>query len=76
MSETMATTLHMYKIEHSMQISLRILKIACNTDHVLQYCWGNLNLNLQMAVRLKIPLTILDSYTRKGLSNQTTFSPI
>ena len=72
----MAATLYMYKIEHRMQICLRNLRIACNTNHVLQYRWENLYLNLQMAARLKNPLTTLDPYIRQGLSNQTTFRPI
>ncbi len=59
----MVTTLHMHKIEHRMQICLRNLRIACNTDHVLQYRWKNYNLNLQMGAILKNPLTILDPYT-------------
>ncbi len=37
MSKTLAATLYMYEIEHRMQICLRNLRIACNTDHVLQY---------------------------------------
>jgi hypothetical protein len=41
MSKTIAATLYMYKIEHRMQICLRNLRIACNTDHVLQYRWEN-----------------------------------
>jgi hypothetical protein len=31
---------------------------------------------LPLAARLKNPLTIVDPYTRQGLSNQTTFRPI
>jgi hypothetical protein len=41
MSKTMAATLYMYEIEHRMQICLRNLRIACNTDNVLQYRWEN-----------------------------------
>jgi hypothetical protein len=36
MSKTMAATVYIYKIEHRMQISQLNLRIACNTDHVLQ----------------------------------------
>jgi hypothetical protein len=76
MSKAKAANVYLYKIEHRMQICLRYLRIACNTDHVLQYRWENLNLNLHMAERLQNPLTILDPYTGQGLSNQTTFRPI
>jgi hypothetical protein len=41
MSKTMAATLYMYKIEQRMQISRHNLRIAFNTDLVLQYRWEN-----------------------------------
>ena len=41
MSKAKAANVYMYKIEHRMQICMRYLPIACNTDHVLQYRWEN-----------------------------------
>jgi hypothetical protein len=53
MSKTMAATLYMYKIEHRMQICLRILRIACNNDHVLQYRWEKLKFKLAKGGKIK-----------------------
>jgi hypothetical protein len=41
MSNTMAVILCMYKSERRMQICLRIMRTACNEDHVLQHRWEN-----------------------------------
>jgi hypothetical protein len=66
MSETIAATPYMYKIEYSMQICLRNLRIACNTDHVLQLPLGETYvIYFVNCGEIKIHLTILDSYTRQ-----------
>ncbi len=59
-----------------LQNCLRYSQIACKSEHVLQYRWENLKLNLKMDAAFKNPFAICDPFPRQGLSNHTTFSLI
>jgi hypothetical protein len=49
----MAANLCIYKIEHRMQICLRIPIIACSTDHVGNIPLRELNLNLKIETKFE-----------------------
>ena len=55
-------------------LCMRYLRIACNADHVLQYCMENQNKKIE--ITLKNLSTISDPWTHISVSNHTTFRPI